>query len=126
MKPAYFEVLSARDVEQIDAASMHILENVGLRVNLKRARDDLRTAGARVDEATRAVRFPEALVRRAIAQAPRSFTLYGADPDFLRMEIGTDQVNFAALGTPTKIFDTETGELRPTTMEDVRKKMGLR
>ena len=58
-------------------------------------------------------------MRRAVAQAPRSFTLYGADSDF-RMEIGTDQVNFAALGTPTKIFDTETGELRPTTIEDVR------
>jgi len=119
MKPGYFEVLSAKEVEQIDAASLNILENVGLRVDLKRARQDLQAAGARVDEAARSVRFPEAVVRRAIEQAPRSFTLYGADPDF-GMEIGTEQVNFAALGTPTKIFDTETGELRPTTIEDVR------
>lgn len=119
MKPQYFEVLSPGEVEQIDGASMHILENVGLRVNLKRARDDLRAVGARVDEAARAVRFPEALVRRAVAQAPHSFTLYGADPDF-RMEIGSGPVNFAGLGTPTKIIDTDSGELRPTTMEDLR------
>lgn len=119
MKPGYFEVLSAREVEQIDAASMHILAQVGMHVNLKRARDDFRAAGAQVDEAARMVRLPEAVVRRAIAQAPRSFTLYGADPNF-RMEIGTEQVNFAALGTPTKIIDTETGALRPTTLEDLR------
>jgi trimethylamine--corrinoid protein Co-methyltransferase len=119
MKPGYFEVFSATEVEQIDAASMNILENVGLRVNLKRAREDLRAAGARVDEVARSVRFPEAMVRAAIAHAPRSFTLYGADPNF-RMELGTDQVNFAALGTPTKIIDTESGELRPTTIEDLR------
>ncbi|HSQ04616.1 MAG TPA: trimethylamine methyltransferase family protein [Burkholderiales bacterium] len=124
MKPHYFEVLSREEIEQIDAASMDILENVGLRVNLKRARDDLRAAGARVDEAARSVRFPDALVRRAVAQAPHSFMLYGADPSF-RLEIGTDQVNFAGLGTPTKIVDTESGELRPTTLEDVRSHVRL-
>ena len=50
MKPAYFEVLSAAEVERIDAASMNILGSVGLRVDLKRARDDLsggRSAGRR-------------------------------------------------------------------------------
>jgi len=119
VKPGHFEVLSTEEIEQIDAASMKILEDVGLRVDLKRARDDLGAAGARVDDSSRAVRFPAALVRRAVAEAPRSFTLYGADPAF-RMEIGGEQVNFAALGTPTKIFDTETGELRPTTIADVR------
>src|SRR5512139_3630761 len=124
MKPDYFEVLSPNEVAQIDAASMDILENIGLRVNLKRARDDLRAAGARVDETARAVRFPEALVRRAVAQAPHSFTLYGADPNF-QLDIGTDQVNFAGLGTPTKIIDTDSGALRPTTLEDVRNHLRL-
>jgi trimethylamine--corrinoid protein Co-methyltransferase len=108
MKPAYFEVLSPAEVQQIHDASMNILESVGLRVDLKRARDAFREAGAQVDEPARSVRIPEKLVRWATEQAPKQFTLYGADPDF-RLEIGTDKVNFAALGTPTKIFDTETG-----------------
>jgi trimethylamine--corrinoid protein Co-methyltransferase len=124
MKPAYFEVLSPAEVQQIDAASMDILENVGVRVDLKRARDAFGEAGARVDEGARSVRIPEKLVRSAIDQAPGQFTLYGNDPDF-RLEIGTDQVNFAALGTPTKIVDIETGQLRPTTLEDVRNHLRL-
>jgi len=124
MKPAYFEVLSPAEVQQIDAASMNILGSVGLRVDLKRARDAFREAGAQVDEAARSVRIPEELVRRAIDQAPKQFTLYGADPDF-RLEIGSDQVNFAALGTPTNIVDTEMGQLRPTTLEDVRNHLRL-
>ncbi len=124
MKPAYFEVLSPEEVEQIDAASMNILESVGVRVDLKRARDAFGEAGARVDEAARSVRITEELVRRAIDRAPSQFTLYGNDPDF-RLEIGTDKVNFAALGTPTKIVDVETGQLRPTTLEDVRNHLRL-
>jgi len=124
MKPAYFEVLSPTEVEQIDAASMNILKTGGLRVDLKRARDAFREAGAHVDEVARSVRIPEKLVRWAIDQAPEQFTLYGADPDF-RLEIGTDQVNFAALGTPTNIVDTETGRLRPTTLEDLRNHLRL-
>jgi trimethylamine--corrinoid protein Co-methyltransferase len=124
MRPAYFEVLSAAEVEKIHAASMDILGSVGLRVDLKKARDVFREAGARIDEAARSVRIPEELVRSALAKAPRSFTLYGADPAF-QMPIGTDRVNFAALGTPTKIVDMETGELRPTTMEDVRNHLRL-
>jgi trimethylamine--corrinoid protein Co-methyltransferase len=119
MKPAYFEVLSSEELQQIDAASMNILETVGVQVGLKKAREVFREAGARVDEAARSVRIPESVVRGALDRAPSQFTLYGADPDF-RMEIGIDHVNFAALGTPTKIIDTETGERRDTTLEDVR------
>jgi trimethylamine--corrinoid protein Co-methyltransferase len=124
MKPAYFEVLSPAEVRQIDAASMNILESVGLRVDLKRARDAFREAGAQVDEGARSVRIPERLVHWAIEQAPKQFTLYGADPGF-RLEIGTDQVNFAALGTPTTFVDTETGALRPVTLEDLRNHLRL-
>ena len=124
MKPAYFEALSPAEVEQIDAASVDILENVGIRVDLKRARDAFGDAGARVDERARSVRIPEGLIRSAVGRAPQSFTLYGADPE-VRLEIGTDRVNFAALGTPTNIVDTDTNELRPTTLEDLRNHLRL-
>jgi trimethylamine--corrinoid protein Co-methyltransferase len=124
MRPAFFEVLSPTEVRKIDAASMDILENVGLRVGLQRARDAFRGAGAAVDETSRAVRIPEAVVRSAVERAPASFTLYGADPDF-QLEIGTDRVCFAALGTPIHILDAETGERRPTTLEDLRNHLRL-
>jgi trimethylamine--corrinoid protein Co-methyltransferase len=124
MKPAYFEVLSPAEVQQIDAASMEIVDSVGLKVGLKKARDAFGEAGARVDEATHTVRVPEKLVRWAIEQAPSQFTLYGADPES-RLELGTDKTYFAGLGTATNIIDTETRELRPTTLEDVRNHLRL-
>ena len=53
MKSTYFEVLSADEIEKIHATSMEILGGVGVRVDLKRARDDFRKAGADVDEGDR-------------------------------------------------------------------------
>jgi trimethylamine--corrinoid protein Co-methyltransferase len=116
METARFEVLSQREVERIHGASMEVLSSVGVKVEWKPARDIFREAGAEVDDDAQCVRIPEALVRSAVEQAPKQFMLYG--PDF-EMEIGGGQTCFAGLGTPTEILDTETGERRPTTMDDV-------
>jgi trimethylamine--corrinoid protein Co-methyltransferase len=124
MKTTRYEVLSPAEVERIHAASMEILSTVGVKVDYKKARDLFRQTGAQVDDEKQCVRLSEELVRRAVAQAPRQFTLYGSDPDF-RMEIGGGQVNFAALGTPTSIIDPETGQRRPTTMEDTLRHIQL-
>jgi trimethylamine--corrinoid protein Co-methyltransferase len=97
---------------------MEILATVGIRVDYGRAREIFRQAGAAVDDAAQCVRIPERLVRWAVEQAPGQFTLHGFDPEF-RLEIGGDRVNFAGLGTPTHILDTETGVRRPTTYADV-------
>ena len=124
MKPAHFEVLSPAEVQQIDAASMEILESVGLRVDLKKARDAFGEAGARVDETARSVRIPEKLVRWAVQQAPSQFSVYGADPDY-RLEAGADQTYFTGLGAVVNVIDTETGELRPATLDDLRDHLRL-
>ena len=118
MKTSRFEVLSQAEVERIHAASMEILATVGIRVDYGRAREIFRQAGAAVDDAAQCVRIPEKLVHWAVEQAPGQFTLHGFDPEF-RLAIGGDRVNFAGLGTPTHILDTETGERRPTTYADV-------
>jgi trimethylamine--corrinoid protein Co-methyltransferase len=124
MKPHYFEPLSPAEVQQIDGASMRILESVGLRVDLRRARDSFRQAGAHVDEEARCVRIPEKLVRWAVEQAPARFAVYGPDGDF-RLDIGADEVHFAGLGVLTHVLDRETDELRPATMEDQRNHLRL-
>ena len=124
MKPAYFEVLSPAEVQQIDSASMEILETVGLRVDLKKARDAFGEAGARVDEAARSVRIPEKLVRWATQQAPSRYAVYGVDADY-RLEAGTDQTYFTGLGVAVNVIDTETGELRPATLDDLRDHLRL-
>ncbi len=113
-----FEVLSAAEIEKIDAASMAILAETGLKVEFDKALQLFKEAGCPVDDGKKQVLIPETIVRWAVKQAPSSFTLFGNDPEFI-MEIGGDQLNFAALGTPTAILDTENGEHRPTTLDDL-------
>ena len=79
MKTSRFEVLSPAEVERIHAASMEILAEVGIKVNYKKARELFREAGAEVDESTLAVKIPEKLIRWAVDQAPKGFSLFGID-----------------------------------------------
>ena len=120
MKTARFEVLSQAEVERIHAASMEILAEVGIKVNYRRARELFRDAGAEVDEETLAVKVPEKLVRWAVDQSPKQFSLFGIDAGF-RLDIGPDQAApvFAGLGTPTRIIDLESGTVRPSLQKDV-------
>jgi trimethylamine--corrinoid protein Co-methyltransferase len=118
MRTSRFEVLSAEEIKKIHAASMTILDTVGVKVDYAFARDLFRSAGANVDDETETVRVPESLVAWALEQAPSEFSLYGADAGF-QMEVGGENSCFAGLGTPTQIIDIDTGETRPTIMEDV-------
>jgi trimethylamine--corrinoid protein Co-methyltransferase len=124
MKTARFEVLSQEEVERIHAASMEVLSTVGVKVGWRPAREIFRAAGAEVDDEGQCVRIPEKLVRWAVEQAPARFALYGSGPDEdsgaeFTLPIGGDEVCFAGLGTPTHILDLDTGERRPSTMDDV-------
>jgi len=124
MKPAYFEVLSAAEVERIDAASLEILETIGLRVDLKKARDAFGEAGAHVDESARSVRIPERLVRWAVQQAPSRYSVYGAGPDY-RLDAGEGQTYFTGLGVAVNVMDAETDALGPATLDDLRDHLRL-
>ena len=118
MKTALFEVLSPQEIQHIHAASMEVLATVGVKVDYPVARRIFARAGASVDESSQSVRIPEKMVTEAIAQAPKSFHLYGADGKF-KVEVGGGQPVFAALGTPTSSLDLETGEHRPSTLQDL-------
>lgn len=120
MKTQRFEVLSPDEVERIHAASMEILAEVGVKVSYPTAREIFRQAGAIVDDETQSVKIDENLVAWAIEQAPKEFKLYGRDPTF-QLQIGGDQSTpvFAGLGTPTKVIDLESGEVRAATKQDM-------
>lgn len=120
MKTQRLQVLSPPEVEQIHAASMEVLAEVGIRVGYPTARDRFREAGALVDDEAQSVRIPEMLVDWAIEQAPGEFELYGSDPQF-RWQIGGDQAApvFAGLGTPTRVIDMDSGMVRPATKQDM-------
>ena len=120
MKTQRFEVLSQAEVERIHAASIEILAEVGIKVSYKTARDVYREAGAIVDDQAESVRIPEELVNQALKQAPSEFKLYGSDPAF-QLQIGGEQDTpvFAGLGTPTRVVDLHTGQIRSATKQDM-------
>ena len=67
-----------------------------------------------------AVKLPEKLVRWAMDQAPKQFSLFGIDTTF-HLDIGPEQAApvFAGLGTPTRIIDLKDGAIRAATKQDM-------
>ncbi|MDX1742391.1 MAG: trimethylamine methyltransferase family protein, partial [Ruegeria sp.] len=72
------EVMDGAQVERIDAASMHILENVGVQFRDPIALQDWKKAGAKVEGEL--VYLDRDLVRELIATIPSDFTYHARDP----------------------------------------------
>ena len=102
------EILSGAQVERIDAASMDILENVGVVFRDDIALEDWRRAGAKVEGET--VYLDRGLVRELIKTIPERFTYHARDP----------QKN-VALGGRDAIFVPMTGAPYLRDLEDVRR-----
>jgi trimethylamine---corrinoid protein Co-methyltransferase len=113
--------LQSLDDEQLGRlqdATLHVLETVGVRFPSDAALEILGDHGAQVDLATQVVRFPRDLVRRAVATAPRRFTLAARDPAFdLRLEEGVSY--FTTDGCGVAVVDWDTREERPSRKSDV-------
>ncbi len=102
------EILTGSQVEKIDAASMDILENVGVIFRDDIALADWEQAGAKVEGER--VYLDRGLVRDLIATIPSSFTYHARDP----------QKN-VALGGTKSIFVPMTGAPYLRDLEDVRR-----
>jgi len=74
----YFEYFSPKDLQQIHAGTLQVLETVGIDFYYEPAVDLLTKAGCKADG--RRVFFPPKLVEEHIAKAPSQFTLYARDP----------------------------------------------
>lgn len=120
MKTRAFTVLSQDEVERISNASMEILAEVGIKVPYQKAREVFKEGGAEVDDENFVVKLPEKVVHKALETAPSQFSLHGRDASF-ELKIGGEQTEpvFAGLGTPTRILDDATGEIRETTKRDM-------
>ncbi|MFX1448933.1 MAG: trimethylamine methyltransferase family protein [Promethearchaeota archaeon] len=113
MKLKKVEVFTQDELEAIHSASMTLLNEVGIKVDAKDARDILKKEGAEVDETTNFVKFPEYLIKEKLKKVPDSFKLHGPDGSF-NFEVNTTTTQFATIGTPVKIYD-------PSSKKGVRK-----
>jgi trimethylamine--corrinoid protein Co-methyltransferase len=113
-----YKPLSDSAVRTIERNVFRILEESGVLVYSKTARDAFRTAGAEVDEETALVKLPKALVEDAIDSTPSSVTLYSRDNDY-DCVLEDSRVHYGTGGTAIYVLDPDTGLRVPSTIKDV-------
>jgi trimethylamine--corrinoid protein Co-methyltransferase len=103
------EPLSQEQIERIDEASMHILENVGVVFRDPQAIEDWKSVGADIRDEDR-VHLDRDLVRELIKTIPSDITLQARDPQ-----------KTVHLGGPHSIFVPMTGAPYLRDLDDVRR-----
>jgi trimethylamine--corrinoid protein Co-methyltransferase len=113
-------LLSHEDLQRIHETSLRILDEIGMIVDHPDALEFLDGAGARVDRATRRVRFPPELVERCLTLVPRAYSYHGRTPqqDFT-VTVDGDVYARVPGGAPGYV-DLETGEFRRARIADWR------
>ena len=110
--------LTTKQVEEIHAATLEVLEKVGLRTTSKQVLEVFGRGGAEVDPKDRRIRIAEHLVEESLSKAPKQIVLCGRDPKY-DILLEDSRVYFGLGGTPTPfIRDLETGENRRPTKKD--------
>ena len=99
-------------------AALGVLERTGARFESDAALEILGDHGARVDRATRVVRFPPDLVARAVARAPRSYLL-GSRDGSCDLDLASGESYCGPDGCGTKVVDWRTGQRRASTKADL-------
>ncbi len=117
-------VLNDDQISEIRAATLQVLDTVGVQFPSEQALQIFAEHGAQVDWESQIVRIPPDLVLTAMDHAPRTYTLSGR-------VAGTDLIldgtasHFATDGSGTETIDFHTGEYRPSTKADVAMMAGV-
>ena len=110
--------LSKDQLDQLQEATLQILEDVGVRFPSEEALAIFAERGAQVDHDTQVVKISRDLVRQALATVPRHFHLGARDPLCdLHLEEGVTY--FTTDGCGVETVDFETRQRRPSRKADV-------
>jgi trimethylamine---corrinoid protein Co-methyltransferase len=117
-----FQLKFATD-EQLDllqAGTLRILEEVGVKFPSEKALSIFAAHGARVDKASQVVKIPAPLVMKALSTVPRYFKLGARDPSCdLQLQKGVSY--FCSDGCGVETIDFKTRQRRPSCKDDVGK-----
>jgi trimethylamine--corrinoid protein Co-methyltransferase len=112
-----FEILSKEKIEKIHEASLHLIENVGMKVGGERTLALLTSAGADVSEDGR-VRIPAAMVEKALETVPKELTLYTRDGEPNMVIDSSNHVYFGTHSDQLEYVDPITDETRDFLKKD--------
>jgi trimethylamine--corrinoid protein Co-methyltransferase len=112
------EFQSEERLDQLQEATLQILEEVGVRFPSEKALAVFADHGAAVDHSTQIVRIPRNLVRTAMASVPRYFQVGARSPE-CNFQLEDGVTYFTTDGCGVETIDFETGQRRPSCKADV-------
>jgi trimethylamine--corrinoid protein Co-methyltransferase len=116
--PFKLRFLDDAQLDDLQEATLHILENTGVQFPSEKALGIFAEHGALVDHESQIVNFPRELVLKAMSTVPRYCTLGARDPAFdLQLQDGVSF--FTNDGCGHNVVDFKTGEKRASTKADV-------
>jgi trimethylamine--corrinoid protein Co-methyltransferase len=119
LKSSYrLQHLSEEQLDQLQDATLSILERTGVKFPSEKALRVLAAHGARVDFTTQVVRFPRQLVLSCLAGMPRYFQV-GARHPFYDFHLGDGCTYFTTDGCGVETIDLDTRQRRPSCKADV-------
>ena len=113
------KVLTPEDVKKIHDATLHIIENVGVRFPSARALDIWEGSGATVDRETKIVKVKPHIIEYVLKHAPPTYTLAARDPE-QDLPLDGNHVYLGTDGCGVEVIDIHTGERRTSVLSDVR------
>jgi trimethylamine--corrinoid protein Co-methyltransferase len=117
MSSAHYARMGRQEREKIHAASLEVLERVGVDVHDEKAKKLLIKGGGRADGIR--VRIPEYMVEKALALAPRRMTLYNRGGGVAIRAWGY-KTYYGGGSDCLNILDHRTGQRRRPLLQDVR------
>jgi len=118
MKLKTMSVLSESEILMIHNTSIDILKNTGVKVLSSRVLNMLKEKGLDVSEEDRIVKFTQTSIEEALASIPDRFDIFARDGSYA-FTIGDGTPRIAAGHNAVFWVDLETGETRPSRVEDV-------
>ena len=116
MRPT-LNVLSNDLIGQIVGEAKRIMSDMGMEIRGEKMRQRLLDSGLKTDKSGTRILFPSDVVDKAIADAPKSFTLYDRDGN-AHAELGGNNVHYVPGSSGLKISDHRTGETRLSDSKD--------
>ena len=118
IRSSLYKPLDPNGVKQMAEAVFEVLETSGVAVYSDEAFEAFANAGAVVDRETRTVKLPRTLVEDCIDSNPSTITLHARNEKYDAV-LEKDRVHYGTGGTAIFVLDPDTGERRPSTVDDV-------
>ncbi len=119
IRSAYrLQYLTDEQLDQLQEATLDILENVGVKFPSEKALRAFAEHGAQVEHESQIVKIKRDMVFNAMKTVPRFFVMGARAPEYdLQLQDGTTY--FTTDGCGVQVCELETGTIRPSTKADV-------